>query len=42
MIENSDQYRSLMDALNIDVEVLEGPDGVRAVIDSPNGRVLLH
>ena len=42
LINESAQYRSLMDALDIDVEVLEGPDGMRAVIDSPKGRVLLH
>ncbi|MCZ6503890.1 MAG: VOC family protein [Gammaproteobacteria bacterium] len=42
MLENSDSYKELMRALEIEVEVLEGPDGMRAVIDSPNGRVLLH
>jgi len=42
MLENSDSYQDLMKALEIKVEVLEGPDGLRAVIDSPNGRVLLH
>lgn len=42
LVENSDLYRELMQALEIEVEVLEGPDVMRAVIDSPNGRVLLH
>ena len=42
LVENSDLYRELMRALKIEVEVLEGPDGMRAIIDSPNGRVLLH
>lgn len=42
LVENGDLYRELMQALEIEVEVLEGPDVMRAVIDSPNGRVLLH
>lgn len=42
LVENSDLYGKLMHALSIEVEVLEGPDGMRAVVESPNGRVLLH
>jgi hypothetical protein len=42
LVENHVVFRSLMNALDIDVEVVDGPDGMRAVIESPNGRVLLH
>jgi len=42
LVENTDLYGNLIQALCIDVEVLKGPDGMRAVIQSPNGRVLLH
>ena len=42
LVENSDVFSGLMKALDIDVEVIEGPDGMRAIIDSPNGRVMLH
>ena len=42
LVENHATFRSLMNALSIDVDVAEGPDGMRAVIESANGRVLLH
>jgi len=42
LVENHATFKTLMNALNIDIEVVEGPDGMRAVIDSPKGRVLLH
>jgi Glyoxalase-like domain len=42
MIAESDSYKQLMQALEIEVEVLEGPDEMRAVINSPNGRVMLR
>ena len=42
LVAANNPYRDLMQALEIEVEVLEGPDAMRAVIDSPNGRILLH
>lgn len=42
LIDNSDVFKQLMDALAIEVNLLEGPEGMRAVVDSPNGRVMLH
>lgn len=42
LVENHATFKALMNALEIDVEVGQGPDGLRAVIESPNGRVLLH
>ncbi len=42
LVEGSSAYGSFLSALEIEVEVMEGPDGMRAVIDSPNGRVMLH
>jgi hypothetical protein len=42
LIENAAVFGQLMNALGVEVEVLEGPEGMRAVVDSPNGRVMLH
>ena len=42
LIEESAVFGQLMNTLGVEVEVLEGPGGMRAVIESPNGRVMLH
>jgi hypothetical protein len=42
LVENHATFKTLMNALDIDIEVVEGPDGMRALIDSPKGRVMLH
>ncbi|MFP6805586.1 MAG: VOC family protein [Pseudomonadales bacterium] len=42
LVNDSEVFSALMKSLDIDVEVIEGPDGMRAIIDSPNGRVMLH
>ncbi len=42
LLEHHDQYRRFMQAVGLDVEVLEGPDAMRAVLESPKGKVMLH
>jgi len=42
LLENVNLFQTFIDALELDVEVLEGPDSMRAVVESPNGRVMLH
>ena len=42
LLENHLAFRAMMEKLGLDVKVLNGPDAMRAVIDSPAGRVMLH
>ncbi len=42
LVENVSLYRQVTSAIGLPVEVVDGTDGMRAVIESPEGRVLLH
>ncbi len=42
LVENSAAFSRIMEALGVEVDVIEGPEGMRAVVESPNGRVMLH
>ncbi len=42
LAENKNLYQQVANAIGLDVEVIDGTDGMRALIESPNGRVLLH
>ncbi len=40
--EHAGAFGDLMEALEVDVDVREGPESIRSVIESPNGRLMLH
>lgn len=42
LMDHTQLFQATMDALKLEVDVLEGPDGMRAVLESPRGKVMLH